>query len=344
MRRMSRRKVVVWSVAGSLLVFACSAFDGGDSSEVVPPPPEAGASDAVTPPDPTDASDAGAVGLLPCGAPLPVAELFATASAPARFVATDGAHVYWAAGTTTIERKGVSDVAVEKVWTMPYSINALGLVQDYVVVVTTNTYAVAKAADAGSAAHVGNSLDRLATYDTAAFGWSSGKIHRGIPLASYNPIALVETTSAIAANGTDVFFVSPAGDAGPGRAVFAVNNSAGQKEARVAYYSADLDPSELAVDVTDMFLLDRGRGVVVRASGNPGVSPATLLADGEPELGDIAVRDTHVYYSTSSGIRRVAKDATGCKLSLSDQPASNIAVSAQHVYYASGANIMRVPR
>ena len=147
---MSRWWVIASSVTGTLLVLACSAFDDGEPGEVVAQP-EAGASDAVKPPDPADAADGGAVGLLPCGAPLPVAEVFATASAPARFVATDGAYVYWAAGTSVIERKATSGGDLEKVTTMGSSINALALVQDYVVVVTTNTYACAKAADAGAA-------------------------------------------------------------------------------------------------------------------------------------------------------------------------------------------------
>lgn len=340
---MARRVLTVLSAVALLLV-ACSSFESGGE-------PDAGSgvdagADGVAPPGPPipDGAVPAEGGLLPCAAPLPALEPFATVGGAITHIVTDDAYVYWVADGKTLQRQAVAGGGTETIRVDIATISALVLVPDYVVFVTTSTYASAKVVDAGAPVLVGGGLAPIGGHESMVVGHNGNYLWRAAPPTILSAVSLVSAVSAVTANATEIFFVAAAGDAGPGRAVYAVPNAPTYTAtARQVFYSQARDPSLVAVDNANVYMLDvEPNGAVVKAPVAGG--PETALVEGEPGLRRIAARDAFVYYSSSTGLRRVDKAGGTCKTVLAADPVDGFALTAQHAYFASGTNLVRVPR
>lgn len=342
--------VVAIGVAGTFAFVSCSTFDGEDSSDDLPD----GGDAAIEPVDGSSLTDALADadgGPVPCTTTPPAAEVIPTGGGPATLLANDGSYLYWVSGAAIRRRAldGASESETVYAGTIPVS--AFAVISGWVVFATDSTYYVPsnRAADAGPTTLSGP-VRAVSSHEGVIVGHNVPYVHRFVP-PTVAATAFVATTdsapvSDTSANASNIFYVSTAGDAGPGRAVFAVVNSAAlyQTPTRI-FYAAGRDPARIAVDGQDLFMLDALGEAVVKVPITGGAE--TVLATGLPNLGlglgRIVVRSNQVYFSTPDAVRRVAK-AGGCTTTLATGALSDFTVTADHLYFSKADAIARVPR
>jgi hypothetical protein len=330
--------------AGVLVAAACSSFssdgaggagdaDGGAdgaTSDVTPPPPGDGATET---------------GPLPCGAAPPAPELFASPGATSiTNLTSTTTHVLWLADGKRLQRKGVQPGAgVETIYVATGSIVAFAATADYVVYEMAGSFGVANVPNAGAPTPMGSVGSPFATAGTGMFALGGDLIFRSNPPGFFGGVTTHAGVTAMAGNTGFLFYLAPIPDAGTSTGVFKLTNlQTGGQPISPVFSAADVHATQLAVDGTDLFLLDPDRGNVLKVPQSGG-APATL-ASGEPDLGRVAVKNQQVFYSTSQGIKRIATSGVGCRATLAADPAVSFTVADSHVYFVAGSDVVRVPQ
>jgi hypothetical protein len=326
------------AAAGIVGVVACSSFDsdggGGPSAD--------GGDDAIVLADGAATIDAGADALVPCASTAPLAETFLSAGGAVTSLTTDGAYVYWVLGAKVIQRASATVPALEVIHSDVGQLSAIAVVPGYVAFASTGTFSVANVVDAGPGTQLsGDPMKPMIASEGAVVGHGTIYIQAVEPPAPGGTVLVAESNpSGIAVNAQSVFYTAAAGDAGPGRAVYAVRNSRDNYQTpTMIFHATGTDPSKIAADATELFVVDVAAELLFKIP-TAGGAPAAL-ATAQPDLGNVAVRGDYVYYTTSAGLRRVPK-AGGCWTALSNDPVQEFTLTSQHVYFVKGTDIVRV--
>jgi hypothetical protein len=328
MVRRGTRALTFPALGTAAAMLACASFEGADED-----PARGGG--------PGNLSDAGGATAAndPCIGPPPAPEVFAETGGAVANVTSTLTHVSWLAGGA-VQRRDIGRTAPVQTLTDAVTLGrlpaALVAVGDWAIVAAANElYAVPTTGEGPT--KMGVAGPPLAANSTHFYASGPGYSWMGTPPRLETILNYQSGVSTLAANEVNLYTVGTPPDGQAGRAVYRVESGT----ATLVFHSLSETPTRLAVDGSELFMVDRDLGHVFKA-GAP--DAAVMLADNEPDLGGITVLRKQVYYATSQGIRRIAASGAGCRAILSTTAVDTFTVTDGHVYFASGANVVRDPR
>lgn len=334
---MSRRAIFfACAVSFVAVAIACSSFtsnddatpvgDAGDAAPTPPPPNEAAADDGSSP---SPACDAGA----------PDAELLASDDAGIDDIAADGTHVYWASRAGgRISRVTLASRSVE---TFVADAGAAAEVALTTASVVWNNGAIWSASKtSGASASFVDSLNgpRLLVGTPMKAYYVLGGGIRAVDNAGKGAgdvVAAIPGPKALSASTSVVAFVDVVGDASGLPSLAWTSGTSGY-----TVLAGAANALRLANDSDTIWMSEQRQILAFRIVDGA----RSTLVSGQQDIGELVADDAHVFFSTSDGVRRVAK-AGGCIANVSDEATNALAVDSTWIFFVRGGrDLLRVPR
>lgn len=321
---------------GALVVAGCATAygeaPGGDAGAGA----DSGA-DAVEQPPGEDVSV-----VTSCGAAAPNPETVGFAGIAITNLTSTKTHVHWLAGRNKLQRIRLAPRAsVETIFEAQEGIAAFVATPDFVVyAVEGGSFAVANVAGAQAPVSVGNVGPPFATGEAAVFAVSGDIIYRSSPPSFFGGLISRPGVTAMAGNATSLFYLAPVQGMTTNGVSTLQNVMATQNLSPTILSAPSVNPTQLALDDTNVYMVDRGNRNLFKVPHGGG-APVTLVS-AEPELGRIVVKNQQIFYSTLQGIKRISSAGGTCAALLTNSAVYDFTVAGAYVYFAVGANLVRV--